>query len=210
MLRKEKKISQKRAADALGVSQALLSHYENGVREPGLSFVVNAANYYRVSLDYLLGRTMHRGGMIISEDDMSDISREKENLLSTDESADLNKKLLLNSTAMLYDILSGSGDDVSIGNATKYLCAAYYKVFRLISLKDKGFMQEAFSIPEEYFSELFDAKMKKYEFRLRADTSPDARYDVSIEKLQNDYPQMAPALFSVLHSISEEVKKEAE
>ena len=49
--------SQKQAATDLGVSQALLSHYENGVREPGLTFVVKAAEYYGVSCDYLLGKT---------------------------------------------------------------------------------------------------------------------------------------------------------
>ena len=39
LLRQEKGISQRKAAAALGISQALLSHYENGIREPGLAFV---------------------------------------------------------------------------------------------------------------------------------------------------------------------------
>ena len=56
-LRKSRKISQKQAAKDLGISQALLSHYENGVRECGLNFVVRAANYYNVSCDYLLGNS---------------------------------------------------------------------------------------------------------------------------------------------------------
>ena len=38
-LRREKNISQRTAAAELGISQALLSHYENGAREPGLNFV---------------------------------------------------------------------------------------------------------------------------------------------------------------------------
>ena len=42
MLRHERGLSQKRAADDLGISQALLSHYENGVREPKLDFVIRA------------------------------------------------------------------------------------------------------------------------------------------------------------------------
>ena len=58
LLRQEKKISQRKAASELGVSQALLSHYENGVREPGLQFVVRAADYYGVSADYLLGTSV--------------------------------------------------------------------------------------------------------------------------------------------------------
>ena len=56
-LRHEKGISQRQAAQELGISQALLSHYENGIREPGLAFVAKVCDYYQVSADYLLGRT---------------------------------------------------------------------------------------------------------------------------------------------------------
>ena len=56
-LRRERKINQRTAASDLGISQALLSHYENGAREPGLGFVCRACDYYGVSADYLLGRT---------------------------------------------------------------------------------------------------------------------------------------------------------
>ena len=38
-LRREKGVSQRKAASDLNISQALLSHYENGAREPGLAFV---------------------------------------------------------------------------------------------------------------------------------------------------------------------------
>ena len=56
-LRRGKNINQRTAAAELGISQALLSHYENGAREPGLSFVCRACDYYGVSADYLLGRS---------------------------------------------------------------------------------------------------------------------------------------------------------
>ena len=46
----------------MGISQALLSHYEKGIRECGLDFLVKAAEYYDVSCDYLLGRTPNRNG----------------------------------------------------------------------------------------------------------------------------------------------------
>ena len=52
-LRRARGYSQRRAAADLNISQALLSHYENGAREPGLDFVCRA--YYGVSADYLLG-----------------------------------------------------------------------------------------------------------------------------------------------------------
>lgn len=54
-LRQKKGISQKEAAERLGVSQALLSHYEKGIRECSLDFLVRAAAFYDVSSDYLLG-----------------------------------------------------------------------------------------------------------------------------------------------------------
>jgi len=61
-LRKETGLSQRKAASDLGVSQALLSHYETGAREPKLEFVCRACDYYGVSADYILGRTDERGG----------------------------------------------------------------------------------------------------------------------------------------------------
>ena len=42
-LRRAAGVSQRKAAADLQVSQALLSHYEKGIREPGLDFVVRAA-----------------------------------------------------------------------------------------------------------------------------------------------------------------------
>ena len=56
-LRHEKGVSQRQAAQDLNISQALLSHYENGAREPGLAFVCRACDYYGVSADYLLCRS---------------------------------------------------------------------------------------------------------------------------------------------------------
>ena len=50
--RKERQISQKQAAADLGISQALLSHYEKGIRECGLDFLVRIADYYNVCLLY--------------------------------------------------------------------------------------------------------------------------------------------------------------
>ena len=54
-LRKSKGISQKQAAIDLGISQALLSHYEKGIRECGLDFLIKLSDYYEVTCDELLG-----------------------------------------------------------------------------------------------------------------------------------------------------------
>ena len=60
-LRREKGLSQRQAAAELGISQALLSHYENDAREPKLDFVIKVCDYYVVTADYILGRTKERG-----------------------------------------------------------------------------------------------------------------------------------------------------
>jgi SOS-response transcriptional repressor LexA len=46
--------SQKEVADAIGVTFQVLSHYENGRREPDLATLNNLAEYYGVSADYLI------------------------------------------------------------------------------------------------------------------------------------------------------------
>ena len=73
-LRKRQGLSQRKAAADLHISQALLSHYENGAREPGLTFVCRACDYYGVSADQILGRVdAHRG--VSGEDLTSDIRK---------------------------------------------------------------------------------------------------------------------------------------
>ena len=62
-LRRQRGISQKKAAEELGISPALLSHYERGIREFGLDFLNRAADYYGVTTDYLLGRSDSRSGL---------------------------------------------------------------------------------------------------------------------------------------------------
>ena len=121
LLRQEKGISQRAAAKDLGISQALLSHYENGVREPGLAFVTKACNYYNVSADFLLGRTLSRDGTTIAAEELYDYSTEKDNVLHGSIMATLNKKLLVNSIGVLFDLLGKTGRKEAINAAADYL-----------------------------------------------------------------------------------------
>ncbi len=56
-LRHSRGLSQRKLAADLHISQALLSHYENGTREPGLPFVCRVCDYFSVSADFILGRS---------------------------------------------------------------------------------------------------------------------------------------------------------
>ena len=56
-LRKSKGMSQLMLAFKLNTNQNTISRYENGEREPGLSDLIKIADFFNVSLDYLLERT---------------------------------------------------------------------------------------------------------------------------------------------------------
>ena len=54
-LRKEKNLSQKIVADAIGISLSAYSNYEQGIREPSLEIFARICKFFDVSADYLLG-----------------------------------------------------------------------------------------------------------------------------------------------------------
>ena len=56
-IRKSKGISQLKLAIDLNTSQNTISRYETGEREPGINELIKLADYFNVSIDYLLERT---------------------------------------------------------------------------------------------------------------------------------------------------------
>ncbi len=62
-LRAEKGIYQKELADYLKVSIGTVSNYEQGIHNPDFNTLCSIADFYEVSLDYLLGRTKIRAGV---------------------------------------------------------------------------------------------------------------------------------------------------
>ncbi len=56
-LRNQKGISQLKLALALNTNQNTISRYETGEREPGINELIKIADYFNVSIDYLLERT---------------------------------------------------------------------------------------------------------------------------------------------------------
>ena len=56
-LRKSKKMTMKELAKVFGVSESTISLYETGKREPDNSMLKRLADYFGVSVDYLLERS---------------------------------------------------------------------------------------------------------------------------------------------------------
>lgn len=59
-LRKERKISQLQLAFDLNMNQNTISRYENLERQADYDTLIRFADYFEVSVDYLLGRTENR------------------------------------------------------------------------------------------------------------------------------------------------------
>lgn len=137
-LRENRKISQKNVSKDLGISQALLSHYEKGVRECGLSFLIKASKYYGVTTDYLLGLTAagednSRDCICInSDDDKSNKTKEKQDKKKGREnkSAVLYKNLIINATDYIFDNMKDTENKRAAQISGEYMILSIYSLYK--------------------------------------------------------------------------------
>ena len=210
LLRQEKGVSQRKAAGELGISQALLSHYENGVREPGLAFVTRACDYYHVSADYLLGRTLTRDGAVIEAEELLDASEGRESLKGSI-MAKLQKKLLVNAVSLYFDLLGRTGSREAVGEAGAYLSGAIYQLYRLF-YRQAGGNDSYFSLDREAFDlDQVSAEMTRSRVRYAkalGDKELREKFPaVDAETLAQEFPGLSQSVAQVLHSVDERVAK---
>lgn len=213
LLRKEMGLSQKNAAQQLGISQALLSHYEKGIRECGLDFVTKAADFYGVSCDYLLGRSPDRSGSVISVEDIPDPDAAgKDNVFKGSLLPTLNKKLIANSLNILYDLLQKSGSRELTAEVSSYLFTAVYKMFRYLYIANPKNPEGLFSIEQPLFEELTNSALILGEMKIRctalgieaAGITPlksAESLELSPEKIAQQYPLFATSLSNLIMNV---------
>ncbi len=139
--RKKHGLTQKEAAQALGIGQTTIANYENGTRVPDLMKVGEIADLYNVSVDYLLGRESYevKAAEDRKKDEIPDYSYEEymKSLL------DGNKKLVRN---ILLSFLKKGVPSRTI-----------YREYIERSLKEVGELWEKGTLPiwkEHFISEL--------------------------------------------------------
>jgi transcriptional regulator with XRE-family HTH domain len=213
LLRKEKGISQKDAAVGLGVSQALLSHYEKGIRECGLAFIVKCADYYAVSCDYLLGRSPERSGAVIAIEDIPEPDAlGRENILKGSMLPILNKKLIANSLNILYDLLQKAGHKEFTTEISDYLMLSVYKMFRYIYSANNKNPDGLFSVDKSVFEEVSTAAMILNEMRVRCTAcgiktdginpfEETEKLEITPEKIAANYPLFASSLSNLIKNV---------
>ncbi len=193
--RKERHISQKQAAFDLGISQALLSHYEKGIRECGLSFLVKIADYYNVSCDYLLGRTPEPEGKTLNIEDIPD--DDGNNRMPSPEIINFNRKIINNSI---------------------YLMLSVYKLFRIVYNANPNNDQKLFKIPKVIANDSANAIISMSEADIKA-ASSGIRVDdndcisnsetlyITTATLSKDYPQYSSSLLNLIKVSEDRIAK---
>ncbi len=209
LLRKERHISQKEAASALGVAQALLSHYEKGKRECGLDFLVRAADYYNVSTDYLLGRSPMSTGSVIVESEIPDSEAHERARFGADISLTLSKKLLTNSIEVIYNLLSRVGNSKLSMAITNMLNFTIYKVFRIVYRTNAKNSDTMFEISDETACRMAGAGTEINEGAAASaiKESEQNAPEISTVLIESEYPKQAPALLSLIKSSETQLKK---
>ncbi len=188
MLRKEKKLSQKQVASDLGISQALLSHYEKGIRQCSLDFVISVAEYYDVSCDFLLGRSPERSGATLNFDDIPEDDNEiPENLRGTSLVPMLNKKIICNSLAIVFDMLAKNKNKQLTSDVSNYLMLSVYKVFRTLYSANEENHQTMFSVNKGMYQGYCDSYMARYATKFQYAASSESDSDTAANLKQTEY-----------------------
>ena len=217
LLRKERGITQKQAAEDLGVSQALLSHYEKGIRECGLDFVVRVADYYNVSCDYLLGRSAERNGMMLTADELPNPDKMKDNIYHGSVLPTMNKKLISNSLNVLYAKIGECHSKALTTEVSSYLMMAVAKIFRLLYSSEPHNAQSLFSVEARRWPGYADAVMRMNEANVEAllagenvgvgeGVKDPACLSTTTESLTREFPLYTPSLLNLVKTSETRVK----
>lgn len=223
LLRKEKGITQKQAAIDLNITQSLLSHYEKGIRECSLDFVVKVSKYYNVSCDYLLGTSFNPNGSIIKFDDIHDSNNDNDNKLSGKQSIlpSLNKKVIFNSLNIIFDMLSKSNSKSLINEVSSLLMLQIYKSFRMIYLSNKENNENLFSLNNtQYFpyctayNAIIESNIEQILQGKKINNDEVLKnkdvFFLNNNKLSQDYSLYSSSLLSLIQNTETKIKKTIE
>ena len=214
LLRKERGISQKKAATDLHVSQALLSHYEKGIRECGLDFVVAAADYYGVSCDYLLGRTADKAGTMIAVEEIPDEDPAicDKRMTPAGVLPVLNKKLLVNSLQVIFDLLQKSNNKELTTEVSNALVQMVYVVFRLMYTANGKNPEAMFAVSDyRYQAAAIGSAMNsaaQVGELCRRQAEEDNLPSMLPDDLQAQYPQFTASLLNLLRTAEKTLETE--
>jgi transcriptional regulator with XRE-family HTH domain len=204
-LRHEKKISQRKAAQDLGISQALLSHYENGIREPRLEFITKACDYYGVSADYLFGRTVAKSNPMASgtATDNDDVNSLRLTLWDN-----TNLRYIIGAISGLLTLLYERSGIKAAEEACNYFSASVYKLLRLMNLPGSWRTSLNFKVPDQSFLPLCEAAINISESCLAEELLLSGRSGAAYDpekNLKKEYPHLYEAIRVLIQKTEQEI-----
>lgn len=190
-LRKAKGWSQKETAKKLGISQALLSHYEKGIRECGLEFLVNASQIFNCSTDYLLGLKTSKSN---ADEDIDNISADLKEMPKLDK----NRYDVINTLNLLYSITARIGNPEICKDFNNIIFSNLYQLLNIFQ--------------NRYFSADLFEKEQMLNFTLAQKSSANSLMSLinrlndnniylklTKEQLSSEYPLSSNSLFYILN-----------
>ena len=211
-MRVDRDLKQKEVAAALKMRPEVYRRYEKGIRECGLDFVVRSADYYHVSCDYLLGRTPDKTGAVIAVNEIPDNDPSaKENQFRGSVLPVLNKKLIVNSLNILFDLLQRCNNKGLTTEISAYLTLAVYAVFRELYAANPKNPAAMFSVDAYIYPSALLGEQGKSLARIgylaqghkigeTQGLDPERMPEILPDDITRQYPLFASSLFNLLRN----------
>ena len=166
---------------------------------------MRAADYYGISCDYLLGRSMARDGSAVPT----------RRIPSEDANRNNEKQMVCEAVGLLFDLVQESGSRKLPEELTRYFAIPIYKAFRYLYMADPKSIDAVFRTRVDQFDSLCDAQAKLYELRIRATAAREQLNGMEHEEFElpnlapaelvRRYPQAAQSLLTLLQIISDAI-----
>jgi len=168
---------------------------------------VKVASFYGVSCDFLLGVSPDRSGSTLNVENIPEENNKNDSKYKGSVLPALNKRLIINSLNILFDLLQQFEDKQLTTEMSNYIMITVYRLFRMLFSANHTNSQQVFSIPEALYMRHADAEAAYSESRIELlldDKNTDSITE-SIEKLRistiqltNDYPLYATSLLNLI------------
>ncbi len=204
LLRKEKGITQKQAAQDLGISQALLSHYEKGIRECGLEFVAKVCEYYKVSADYLLGLSQLMGGEKLSSDLPDPAAEPATN--TGDLALGLGRRIVFNGLDLLYTAAGQTNRDY-VRALNNYMYISVYKAFRTLYQANPQNNNNLFLVEPALAPFYTEAALSEQAAQMAVALQQSDAPDLGQARIEQQYPTRAGGLLNLIKNAENLIKR---
>ena len=162
---------------------------------------MRAADYYGVSCDYLLGRSMARDGSAVPAERMEGTATETEH------------SQIVQAAALLLQVAESQLSH----EIESYFAVAIYKVYRYLYMADPAGVDAVFRAPQDRFEYLCDARMKEHELKIRLAANGEEgcgltqenirRMPLAPSEIARRYPDLSSALLTVLQQVSDSIDR---